>query len=331
MSALNRDSNNPRPDRRPATNARGVALLAVLWVVLLLSVIAGSLLMLTRTDIGLSSRNLIDGARAAALADGGITLGILGLLDPDPQTRWKGDGREYELVLDSGLLAISIQDEAGRIDLNMARPELLAGLLRSAGVEEDEAARLSERIVDWRDPDDQPLPNGAEASDYRAEGLDLDVANRPFITPDEIQRVPGVTMAVYARIAPAVTVYSRRPGVNPATAPLAALMALPGVDEASMESIIAGRISLEDETATSRGASGFGAAVALIPSDARRYLSGGISNVYTISARATLNQGGVYVQEAVVELIPGGDPPWRIHAWRPGEVTAIERPAPDDE
>lgn len=328
---MNWSGSRPSSDRRhagsPACEAQGIALLAVLWIVLLLSVIAGSLLMLTRTDIGLS-RNLVDSARAAALAEGGVTLATLGLLDPDPETRWKTDGRHYDITLDSGTLTVSIHDQSGRIDINMARPELLFGLLRSSGVDEATAIRLADRIADWRDPDDRTLPNGAEASDYRAAGLDVKVSNRPFMTPDEVQRVPGVTTAIYGRIADAVTVYSRRPGINPSTAPRSVLLALPGVDEAIADGIIAARVPADDDSATAR-ATGFAAVAALIPAEARRYLSGGISNVYSVRSRAVLHDGGVYVQEAIVELVPGADPPWRIHAWRTGEVTPTDAPADD--
>ena len=67
---------------RDSRSRRGVALIAVLWVVLLLSVIAGSLAMLTRTELGLS-RNLVLSAKAEALAEGGIHLAINELLVPD--------------------------------------------------------------------------------------------------------------------------------------------------------------------------------------------------------------------------------------------------------
>ncbi|MDH5412034.1 MAG: type II secretion system protein GspK, partial [Alphaproteobacteria bacterium] len=142
-------------------SSRGVALIAVLWVVLLLSAIAGSLMMLTRTELGLA-RNLVLSARAEALAEGGIHLAIGKLLNQGAVA----DGAVWRVTMESGHVDIMIADVTGRVDLNAAPPELIANLLRAAGTESDEAEMLADRIVDWRDADETPRPNGGEQSDY---------------------------------------------------------------------------------------------------------------------------------------------------------------------
>lgn len=284
---------------------RGIALIAVLWLVLLLSVIAGSLMMLTRTELGLS-RNLVLAAQAQALAGGGVHLAAHALLNPDPALRWIADGRPYGVEMETGNLDIAVQDVAGLIDLNAAPPELLAGLFQAVGLDADEADALADRLADWRDPDDERRPNGAEAGDY--DGPEIRVGNAPFLTADEAQRVPDMTTDLWKRIAPVVTVYSRRPGVNPATAPRLALIAIPGIDETLADEIIATREDTDGAALTS-----------LIPAEARRYTTGGRGNVFAIRSRATLTDGGEYVQQAVIELTARSNPPWRVHAWRPGE------------
>ena len=40
------------------------------------------------------------------------------------------------------------------------------------------------------------------------------------------------------------------------------------------------------------------------PPEARRYLTGGLSNIYAIRARAKLLEGAVQILEAVIELTP---------------------------
>lgn len=328
---MNRRFSNRADRRRPPRRSRGVALIAVLWVVLLLSIIAGSLLLLTRSDLRLS-RNLILSSRAEALAEGGVDLAVLGLLDQNPDTRWVADGRPYRVETEFGILYVSVQDETGLIDLNAAPPDLLSGVFVSVGVDADQAVTLADRIADWRDEDDDPHPSGAEQADYDAAGLDVRVGNTDFLTPDEIQRIPGVTSELYALVAPALTVYSRRPGVNPASAPKLVLMALPGVDDAVADAILAAR-----EEATANGApaavagASFGAAAALLPGESRRFLTGGVSNLFSVRSRATLGEGATYVQEAVVELQPGANPPWRIHAWRPGESYPTEAATSESE
>ena len=285
---------------------------------MLLSVIAGSVLMLTRTELGVS-RNLVLSARAEAFAEGGVHLAIRELLMPDSAVRAQADGHPWRFELEDGILDISARNEAGRIDVNAASAELLIGLLMSGGLELDAAEILADRIVDWRDPDDEPRPSGAEQADYEGSEPPVRVGNGPFFTADEILRVPGMTTDIWARIGLAVTVHSRRPGINPTFAPREALLALPGVDEETADAFIAAR----DEAAAARGegtTDSVFAAAKLLPQEALRFLNNGSSKVYGVRSRARLREGTVYILEAAVEILPGGEKPWRIHQWRPGLV-----------
>lgn len=316
------------PDRKPVarTGGRGIALIAVLWLVLLLSVIAGSLLMLTRTELGLS-RNLVLSAQARALAEGGVHIAAQAMLDTDPAARWIADGRSYGVQVETGNIEIAVQDVSGLIDLNAAAPELLAGLFQAVGVAEDEAVVLADRLADWRDPDDDRRPNGAEAGDYDTDGLEIRVGNALFLTPDEIQRVPGITTALWNRVAPVVTIYSRRPGINPSTAPRLAMIAIPGIDETIADEIIVAREETVNDPTLGPSVGAVNLA-SLIPASARRYTTGGKTNVFVIRSRATLTGGGEYAQQAVIELALRSTPPWRIHAWRPGETSRQDASGP---
>ena len=60
---------------------RGLALVTVLWVLVLLSLIAASSTKTTRTEINVT-RNIIDNAKAEALADAGVYQAIYALLYP---------------------------------------------------------------------------------------------------------------------------------------------------------------------------------------------------------------------------------------------------------
>ncbi len=60
---------------------RGLALVTVLWVLMLLSLVAASFTLTTRTEINVT-RNLIENAKAKALADAGVYRAILGSLHP---------------------------------------------------------------------------------------------------------------------------------------------------------------------------------------------------------------------------------------------------------
>lgn len=299
-------------------SSRGVALIAVLWVVLLLSVIAGSLMMLSRTELGLA-HNLVLSAKAEALAEGGIHLAIHDLLAANAAVGVSADGSMRQVELEAGRLDISIVDVTGRVDLNAAPPELIAGLFRAAGAEQDLAETLAGRIADWRDADEIPRPDGGEQAEYAGYERPVRVGNGPFLTADEIMRIPGITSDLWDRIANAVTVHSRRPGVNPLYASEIALLALPGMDPATADAIVAARTGPDGAPVDQRLRM---AEIAnLVPSEARRYLAGGSSNIYAIRARAQLPEGAIYILEATIELTPANDPPWRTHEWRPGNGT----------
>lgn len=288
----------------------------MLWLALLLAVIAGSLLTTARTELRLA-RNLENAARAEALADGGVYLAVSFAMSNDPATRWPADGVPHILELETGKLEIAVQDAAGRIDLNTAPLELLAGLFRAAGVEAGEAATFAARIADWRDTDDNTLPDGAEQQDYDAAGIAVRVGNAPFLTPGEILRIPGIDMALYERIDGAVTVWSRQRGVDPNSAPFAALLALPGMDEANARSLIDDRDADDDDDARAE------AVPASLPVEARPFLARGGGRVLHVMVRAQTREGGVFLREAVISPRPGADPPFHTHAWRPALAAPV--------
>ncbi len=63
--------NSVRPAPLAATRGRGIALVAVLWVLVLLSVMAAGFLRDTSVETQVA-RNLLDNAEARALADAGV-------------------------------------------------------------------------------------------------------------------------------------------------------------------------------------------------------------------------------------------------------------------
>ncbi len=62
-----------RARHRGPAGRRGLALVTVLWVLMLLALIAASFMRTTRTEINLT-RNLIESAKAEALADAGVLM-----------------------------------------------------------------------------------------------------------------------------------------------------------------------------------------------------------------------------------------------------------------
>ena len=278
----------------------GTALLATLWIVSLLAAIAASFATTQRTEI-VGARNQIANAEARALADAGLHRAVLALASEGEGAA--RDDREQGWAFGGARVTIAVQAEGGKIDLNGAEAGLLAGLFTAAGARDPEA--LAAAVADFRDADSDPQPRGAEDADYRTAGLAWGAKDRPFERRDELLQVLGMTRAVYDAVAPAVTVYSRSRGIDPATAPVAALAALPGTSPAQAEAFAAGR----SRSAVADQGGALGDSPYLVPS---------AIPIVTIRAEAETEGGAVFVREAVVALTPGARKPFHILTWEQG-------------
>jgi general secretion pathway protein K len=200
---------------------RGVALLLVLWLVALLAATVGAFALSARTE-QLQGQVLSRGLEVRGAARAGLEYAMARLAESDPARRWIPDGREYRWRFGDADLALRIVDEQGKVDLDMADAGLIAALLRQVGSDPQEAQRIAGAIVDWRDADALTQPSGgAEAPDYAAAGRGYGPANAPFESVAEVEQVLGMTPALYARLAPLVTVYSGRAAPDPVFAPAA--------------------------------------------------------------------------------------------------------------
>lgn len=219
----------------------GIALILVVWVVTLLLAISGSFLYSTRTDAR-AMRNASDLARVEAVARAAVVRALMDVLKPQNQPGvWRRGGQQQSWSFDGLDVKVSVVDESARIDINSANDALLLGLLRRAGLEEAEAARLLDAILDWRDADGLRRPNGAEEPEYTAAGLPGRPANQIFQSVEELQLVLGMRAETYQRLASMITVYSRQPGVNPHGASRDTLLAIPSVTEEAVDEYLSQR------------------------------------------------------------------------------------------
>ncbi|HSA79780.1 MAG TPA: hypothetical protein VLE23_03095, partial [Geminicoccaceae bacterium] len=256
------------------------------------------------------ARNLIENAKAEALADGAVHRAVVGLVERDPDRAWRPDRRAHLIAFGEGRVRVTIADEDGKVDLNAAPPELLAGLLHQLGLEEDAADALADRIVDFRDEDDEPRPEGAEDPDYFAAGRDLGAQDRPFAVEGELLQVLGMSRDLYQRMRPYITVFSGAEAVDPLRAPRLVLAAIPGMTEQLIEAFA--RANPGDDPLGEIGDDSlFDLEVYLVPSR---------EVMYTIRAEAETAGGGAFVREAVVEITLEPGQPFRVHAWRRGTL-----------
>jgi general secretion pathway protein K len=207
---------------------RGFALITVLWAMLILAAIAASIIATGRTESRLSAthRGI---AELDAVADAAINLTILHLLAPDAEDRPPVDSTPFAIEFAGHRIAVTAQDESGKVDLNMADGDLLRQLLIAAGLDAGAAQALLDKILDWREAGIGKRINGAKAQDYHNAGLLYGPRNGPFRSVEELQLVMGITPTLYRRLAPSLTIYSQTPWVDPAFAPKDVMIALDGL------------------------------------------------------------------------------------------------------
>jgi general secretion pathway protein K len=218
--------------KRHRGNARrevGIALIVVAWFLALATLLAMSAVFLARGSAK-SIANRANQVDAELAADSGIRRAVLGLLEQDPRDRWKPDGGEEALDYYGARVRISITDESGRIDINGADELLLTALFAGNGIDLYVAQTLADRIVDWRDADEQQQPLGAERSLYGARGLPHEPRDGPFETPGELRLVLDYPSEATALLSRAITTYTGQTGVYVQAAPPEVVAALEWAD-----------------------------------------------------------------------------------------------------
>ncbi len=267
-------------------STRGAALVLVLWLIALLTAVVGAFALSARVE-HLQQRVSGDDAIGQEHARAGVEYALYRLQPNALQPPWTADGRRYRWSFDDRTIDLRIIDENGKVNLNLADATLLTGLLEAVEVEPGRARQLAGAIIDWRDPDSLKQPGGgAETADYVAAGRPYGARNARFETLGELQRVLGMDAALYERLEPLLTLYSRQSRPDPRFAAGPVLSAL-GLDA---ERLLADRERLqgsdEDGNVTAgapAGGSGtYSGRVSVLRAVVRRGAAGTPGTAYTV-------------------------------------------------
>lgn len=206
-------------------NTRGFALLIVLWTMALLAFIITELTVRGRSEVEIA-QNLVGNAVAQAAADGAVSEAIFKLSNPS-SGGWRLDGRRHLVVIGHSRVRLTLTNEAGRINPNLASKALLEALLQVTGSAPGRAARLATAIEEWIGKEPVPGGSGAALAEYRAAGLDYGPPRQPLQTIGELSEVIGMTAPVLAAIRPHLTLYgAAQPDPRAADSVVAAALAL---------------------------------------------------------------------------------------------------------
>jgi len=311
----------------------------VVWAIVLLSVLAAGLGSRSAFALGFAAR-LERTLQASYLAAAGVERAAQAL-DEDATPTFDGlnelwvnneyvfarqplgDGR-YSIVAAAGAgpQRYGLIDEERKLNVNTVSSDVVLRLLqRVAGMKPNDAMEAAESLVDWRDEDHEALPHGAEKFHYLSLSPSYDCKDAPFENLEELLLVRGVSVEVFDRIRPYVTVHGSGE-VNVNTADAAVLGAL-GLSPQGVDELLWYRAGEDGIEATSddRALASIGAA----PSELGSVLPA--EDLHRIARLAEERQVGVGSSafSVVVEATVLAEPvPARVHAVidRKGRVLA---------
>ena len=186
-----------------AAGNSGFVLVIVLWWLVLLMAVTTQIASTARTAIQITG-NIRGSAVAEAAADGAVNEAIFHVL----AQRWAADGVPRLVRGLQTVAEVRVDDEGGKIDVNVVPRIIMQALLGLCGAAPAAADRLSTAIVEWRSPDILRAAGAERAPRYGAAGLGYVPPNRRFVSLDELGLVIGMTPGLLACIAPHVTVYA---------------------------------------------------------------------------------------------------------------------------
>ncbi|MEO7431336.1 MAG: hypothetical protein ABIR62_04820 [Dokdonella sp.] len=299
---------------RPSARQRGVAFVLVLWVIAMLAILLGSFSLVARTE-SLQSRHLFDSTQARYAAEAGLNLAVFELRKSDPVQQWIGDGRPYVFNYGDAKIEVRITDDSGKIDINAADAIRLTSLFMTRGLELDQAEAIAAAVIDWRDPDDDAQPNGAEISEYKGAGLSYGPKNAPFDTVSELQQVLGMNYALFSALEPSLTIYSGRTDPNAAYASTPEALMATGCEREQAEQLIQLRQGMSTAEIAAAGLTGCDGTSPIV--------AGGGGLTYSVKSRATLLNGASTILDATIRMggVSVAGRPFVILRWRDGETS----------
>lgn len=281
--------------RAKSERERGSVAVLVLWGVAIIFAILAAASYTMRGET-LIVRNELAASRARAAAEAGTQLGLAHLLARRARGATVFDGHPEPWQDGSTRIVVSIEDEAGKIDLNVAPPDLIAGLFTALGEPDAEAALIACRIAARRGSpgvdcaDETPPPRG-----------------HVFAAPEEIAGLPGVGDRLFEAAVDDITVATGSSAIDPTVASRTVLLALPGATPELVDAWLAGRAAARE---LDPAGSGFGA----LP-DAPDLAVSPLRD-FTVSAVATTADGARARADLEVRLTGNERRPYVVLAFR---------------
>ncbi len=178
-----------RTSHQPKSLRQGIALIAVLWLIAILSIAAITTLRVISFDAEITTAK-VHGSRALQLAEMGIAIGANPVVKRNDPILHRVDEENNEEI------HVTLTSESERYNINtlvLAEDKtLIRSIFIAWGMELDEAQALTDALTDWVDGDEEVALNGAEIDEYTKMGRINQPFNRPFYDIEEMRLVRGM-------------------------------------------------------------------------------------------------------------------------------------------
>ena len=203
-------------------NEHGIALFIVLWVMALLTVIAGEFCYAIRTEANIT-RNFKEETQTYYIAVSGLYWAIEKLVvnefvpqkvnvavveEEQEDVRLRINTDIPPVPFRDGEFKLECENESGKVNLNKADNVLFKIMLSRFEIADADRNIIIDSIMDWRDKDNFQRANGAEDQYYLSLSKPYKCKNGDFTSIGELLLVRGITPAIfYGGLKDLVTVY----------------------------------------------------------------------------------------------------------------------------
>ena len=252
---------------------RGAILVAVLWLVTVMTLLVVSLGRDVRSNADLA-RFETDRLRTQAVLDSAIDVAAARLLAADKETPLALDGHAEQIVLGGASVEMRIFDASGLVDIARADPDLLQAFLDKILGPVEGSDALAEAILTRR----------SEAAKKSAGDL-------PFQTVGEVYELASSNPQLIDRLMPFIGLYSKDGRVNARAGHLNVIASIPGISASDLDQIAALRSGNATSAAFESAVAQYGKYLTIAPGDiyiVEAKIVGGVNLVTGNSIRATI-------------------------------------------
>lgn len=285
------------PSRRRVAEQSGIALIIVMLVIIVLAVLAGGFAYSVKIETTLA-RNAAHDNDFEWMGRSGVELARYVVAEQmkipnEPfdalNQKWAGGpmGTNEALAaisltdvrLGPGTFSVKLTDCERKFNVNVADPMILSQTLKLVGVDVAEASQITDSILDWIDPDDQPRLSGTESDFYLGQNPPYQAKNGPLDDLTELLLIRGVVPEMFfgtdlSQVDVPRSVTGRALAVNKNTGPIytnalrdvftttsarvinlnttsaLVLQAVLGIDQPTAQAILARRAGLDGQDGT---------------------------------------------------------------------------------